>query len=508
MKALLGPDTGEILSYGDIFPYPDDGIYNETPSLDDDLDILALMLSRLGLPTQAEVTKSERKSPDLMIYHPLLGAFLGEAEVGDSWDDEQARRRLKERVVERFSDRQFNIIDGILLLTYLRKLLHESAMVGEAEVEKLLDDHTIGMGLAWRLREPLDPSQWTSQYEWMPQPVRVNEIPALFEGVLHQKAFMPTDPTQAVRDIEVAIEQAAKYCGTRSSEPQWRELWRSVARILEIDFEAVEQESRAEAVHLTSKTFYMLVAVSILVYEIARIRYPDPEKLHPFSPSLSFSELTTCLEKLREINYVEVVDMILPSLRLIPGDQVLAQHLRSIRGLIARHLSALLRGGSASLAALYQGLLSETYRAAYATFFTKMPAAQLLSELAVQSWEDRVVDPACGTGSLLVSTFLTRQRLAMARPVPESVVQKESKPILDVISEGMLDNTHGADALRVAAALTSASLTVVARGLSHKRLKVAHTPVGWDRVGSLDLMTSNKASIDSVLLMGMESSPL
>jgi len=43
LKALLGPDTGEILSYGDIVPYPDDGIYNETPSLDDDLDILALI---------------------------------------------------------------------------------------------------------------------------------------------------------------------------------------------------------------------------------------------------------------------------------------------------------------------------------------------------------------------------------------------------------------------------------------------------------------------------------
>jgi hypothetical protein len=46
---------------------------------------LALVLSRLEIPTQTEVIKSERKSPDLVIYHPLLGAFLGEAEVGDGW---------------------------------------------------------------------------------------------------------------------------------------------------------------------------------------------------------------------------------------------------------------------------------------------------------------------------------------------------------------------------------------------------------------------------------------
>jgi len=461
---------------------------------------LALMLSRLGLPTQAEVRKRERKSPDLIIYHPLLGAFLGEAVIGDSWDDERARRELRERVAERFSDQQFNIIDGMLLLIYPRELLFESAMVSEAEVERLFEKYSLGMGIAWRLREPLDPSQWTPQYEWIPQPIRANEIPALFEEVLRQKAFMPLDPERVVRNIEAAIEQAAQYCSTRSSEREWLELWRNVAHTLEIDFEAVEQRSKTEAVRLASKTFFMLVAVSILVYEVARIRYPEPEKLPSLSASVSFSGLIACLERLKEINYVEVVDMILPTLRLIPEDQVLVQHLRSIRGLVTEHLTSLLRGGSASLAALYQGLLSETYRSAYATFFTKMPAAQLLSELAVNSWDDRVIDPACGTGSLLVSTFLTRQRLAMSSIAPKSALQEEAKPVLDAISERLLDNTYGADALRVAAALTSASLTVVSRGLKHERLKVVHTPVGRDRAGSLDLLTPNKALIPSDLL--------
>jgi hypothetical protein len=476
------------------------------------------MLSRLGLPTQAEVTKSGRKSPDLIIYHPLLGAFLGEAEIGDGWDDEQARKRLKERVVERFSDQRFNTIDGILLLVYPRKLSQESATMNEAEVEEFFKEYPLGMGLVWRLREPLDPSQWNPQYEWLPQPVRANEIPVLLEEVLRQKAFMPSDPEQAVRNIEAAVEQAARYCGLRSSESYWLELWRRVAHTLEIDFEAVEQRSKAEAVRLVAKTFYMLVAVSILVYEVARIRYSRVQKTTSINTSLSFNEpseylelpslkthlsfvgLTECLERLREINYVEVVDMILQSLRLVPEDQVLVQHLRSIYRLVVEHLTSLLRGGSASLAALYQGLLSETYRSAYATFFTRMPASQLLSELAVKSWEDKIIDPACGTGSLLVSTFLTRQRLAMSSTVAASALEREPKPFLDALSERLLDNTYGADALRVAAALTSASLTVVSRGLKHERLKVVHTPVGRERAGSLDLMTSNKKLIPSELL--------
>jgi hypothetical protein len=461
---------------------------------------LALVLSKLGLHAQAELVKSGRKSPDLLIYHPLLGAFLGEAVVGSSWDDERARRELSERATERLSDQQFNIIDGILLVIYPRELLRESAVVSEEEVERLFERYPLGMGLAWRLREPLDPFRWTPQYEWLPQPVLAKAVPVLFEEVLRQKAFMPQDPDQVVRNIEAAIEQAAQYCSTRSSEPQWLELWRNVAHALEIDFEAVEQKNEKEAVRLTAKTFFMLLAISILVYEVARIRYPDPEKLPTLSTSLSFNTLTTCLEKLKEINYVEVVEMVLPSLRLIPEDPILVQHLRSIRNLVAEHLTSLLRGGSASLAALYQGLLSETYRSAYATFFTKMPAAQLLSELAVNSWDDRVIDPACGTGSLLVSTFLTRQRLAVSSVATKSASHEEAKPVLDAISERLLDNTYGADALRVATALTSASLTVVSRGLKHERLKVVHTPVGRDRAGSLDLLTPNKALIPSDLL--------
>jgi hypothetical protein len=88
----------------------------------------------------------------------------------------------------------------------------------------------------------------------------------------------------------------------------------------------------------------------------------------------------------------------------------------------------------------------------------------------------------------------------MSSTVAASALKREPKPFLDALSERLLDNTYGADALRVAAALTSASLTVVSRGLKHERLKVVHTPVGRERAGSLDLVTSNKKLIPSELL--------
>jgi hypothetical protein len=72
LKALLGPDAGEILSYGDVYVYPDDDIRNKTPSLDDDLDILALIriLRDLGFEA-ARIVAGEK--PCVAIY-PRRGA--------------------------------------------------------------------------------------------------------------------------------------------------------------------------------------------------------------------------------------------------------------------------------------------------------------------------------------------------------------------------------------------------------------------------------------------------
>ena len=115
-------------------------------------------------------------------------------------------------------------------------------MVSEAEVERLFNDHPVGMGLAWRLRDPLDSSKCTSHREWYPRPVYVSEIPTLLEEILRQKALMPTDPLQAVREIEAIIEQGAYYCVTRTSEQEWREMWRGVTNELEIDFRGHREE--------------------------------------------------------------------------------------------------------------------------------------------------------------------------------------------------------------------------------------------------------------------------
>ena len=57
---------------------------------------LAELLCELGILAKAEIRKV--KAPDLLITYPLLGTLLGEAEVGSSWNDAKAKRKLAERV--------------------------------------------------------------------------------------------------------------------------------------------------------------------------------------------------------------------------------------------------------------------------------------------------------------------------------------------------------------------------------------------------------------------------
>jgi hypothetical protein len=61
LKALLGPDAGEILSYGDVYVYPDDDIRNKTPSLNDELDVLALIRALRDLGFSAACSMAGEK---------------------------------------------------------------------------------------------------------------------------------------------------------------------------------------------------------------------------------------------------------------------------------------------------------------------------------------------------------------------------------------------------------------------------------------------------------------
>ncbi|MGB9622324.1 MAG: N-6 DNA methylase, partial [Candidatus Bathyarchaeia archaeon] len=96
---------------------------------------------------------------------------------------------------------------------------------------------------------------------------------------------------------------------------------------------------------------------------------------------------------------------------------------------------------------IYQiGLPPET-RKNLGAFFTKPEAAKLLASLAVERWDEKVLDPACGSGTLLAESYQAKARLA----------KKQAMAGLD---KNLIDDLVGIDIMHFARELTSINLAL------------------------------------------------
>lgn len=286
---------------------------------------------------------------------------------------------------------------------------------------------------------------------------------------------------EITRNLIGTIEEAARTI------PTIKEMRAAfIEKSAELDINPSIFENEDDCIILTVKTMFTLGGVALLVYELVRMRYPI--QLHEIS-DLDADKLLDGLKRLRRINYVEIIDSAINAWSGLPNNPNLNQLLGALYSQIRKGIDIIRRGGWDGLAFIYQRLLSETYRKAYATFYTKLPAAYLLANLAIESERDKVIDPACGTGSLLVSAFFVKKRLSLSpSKIDELLSKKIDIPILDQINKDLLIDIYGFDALKTAVSLSSGALTLASLAAPRERLKLLTTPVGPEKAGSLDLL--------------------
>jgi len=123
----------------------------------------------------------------------------------------------------------------------------------------------------------------------------------------------------------------------------------------------------------------------------------------------------------------------------------------------------------------FQRHMPNDSRRAYAAFYTKFKASYLLAGLAVERCDESVVDPACGTGSLLLASLAWRWALS-----------KRSGGC--TLSE-ILKKTIGFDVVKPATRLTELLLTAVT--CFSERPRVYALELGGGRAGSLDLLINH-----------------
>ena len=154
---------------------------------------------------------------------------------------------------------------------------------------------------------------------------------------------------------------------------------------------------------------YLLIIQLLFLHIVSRKVYKRdilPKIDNPLSPPKNL--IRELLTQLKSSNIVENYYKILGSLplileildKLVPKEPkillTLAKYIYALYPLRPEYVKEELLGR------IYQlGLPPET-RKNLGAFFTKPEAAKLLAKLAVEKWSDKVLDPACGSGTLLV----------------------------------------------------------------------------------------------------------
>jgi predicted RNA methylase len=127
-----------------------------------------------------------------------------------------------------------------------------------------------------------------------------------------------------------------------------------------------------------------------------------------------------------------------------PVEHTLARYLYAVQALRPEHVREELFGR------VYQEGLPPETRKNLGAFFTNPVAARLLAYLAVERWDEKVLDPACGSGTLLVSTYEAKMEKALQRGLSRPEAHKLF----------LEEHIVGIDVMQFAKELTSINLSL------------------------------------------------
>jgi type I restriction-modification system DNA methylase subunit len=207
------------------------------------------------------------------------------------------------------------------------------------------------------------------------------------------------------------------------------------------DFSGVKEDEAR--LYIADITAYILVN-QLLFYHIISERLgfdrlPDVDPLNPPKDFLDILEET--LGKGREayphILGFDLFPVLREDLRVV---WAVARVVSTLKALRPQHIKEDLFGR------LYHETIPPETRKNLGAFYTKPEAARLLAALAIDKWDAKVLDPACGSGTLLVEAY---QRKAALAP---SMSREE-------LHKRFIEDIWGIDVMHFASHMTSMNLT-------------------------------------------------
>lgn len=145
----------------------------------------------------------------------------------------------------------------------------------------------------------------------------------------------------------------------------------------------------------------------LLFYHIYKRRVKDNNSLPELNEIENVNDIQKYFDKITKIDYRSIykVNILSHIPNKKPVIETLNNVLKAIKLLRAEYITHDLAGR------FFHDLIPYEVRKVLAAFYTHPISADILAGLTIGSWEDTVIDPACGSGTLLVASYRRKEKL-------------------------------------------------------------------------------------------------
>lgn len=335
-------------------------------------DLMADYLRNHGVNTRTQIsisTPGTRDQPDFQVNNG--GTYVGEAK----WESKKWQGFAEARDYGNLTG-----VNGSFLITYPEELKDEAAQsrLTEDAAETVLSGHEFSCAF---MREGEDTDIET---------LEIHEIPDWIRSNIEREKTPEADPDQVVSVLRQAAYELNEELETAPDEDLFRNVLGATP--------AEEEEQQA-----ARETAGFLLVNQIAFYRVlsSHREFPDIDPDTLGSPS----QLGEYFDLVLDYDYTPVYSFRIAETLPQESLSVLQEAVKSIYALNPERINHDILGK------VFHELIPVSARKQVAAYYTKNGAADILAGLAIDDGDDYVMDPACGSGTLLASSYMRKREL-------------------------------------------------------------------------------------------------
>ncbi|MGB9677441.1 MAG: N-6 DNA methylase [Candidatus Aenigmatarchaeota archaeon] len=294
------------------------------------------------------------------------------------------------------------------------------------------------------LMEPVNGYIHTDYWEqWIENEKLKNVLEELYKRFIEKNRKV--DFNSVVKAIRELVQELYEVIRQANSD----EIFEEVAKKLELFVGLGELDKQKAKTQVSMLASYLLFN-QILFYQLYKIKTND-KKLKELKPIKSLNNLKEYFSKIKNIDYqpiyaINLVDKIPERSEILNIINDVIKNLTFIR---TEYITQDLAGR------FFHALLPNDVAKVWAAFYTNPIAAEILARLAIDKWDERILDPACGSGTLLSACY--RRKLELYEEEHNEETQSDDN-IKKLHKKFLEEDITGIDIMPFAAHLTAINL--------------------------------------------------